>query len=109
MSGLELHAFIVLTWEALTMTKNANHSTLSQPSATPATQPSQPKPKQKRCPNQPSVLLAQFNWSRNDSAKTWLLIDLMEKPENFKVLFGTKPGENSSGESKNAVFQRIAR
>ncbi|KAF8493592.1 hypothetical protein JB92DRAFT_2625940, partial [Gautieria morchelliformis] len=47
-------------------------------------------------------------WSANKNAKIWELITELSKPENFKVLFRKKDQkENTSGESKNAVFTRI--
>ncbi|KAL0563711.1 hypothetical protein V5O48_018354 [Marasmius crinis-equi] len=80
----------------------------SQPPIPPASSQQAIKAKRTRSANRPTTLPAQFDWSGQNNEKTWLLIDHMERTENFKVLFGTKAGENSSGESKNSVYQRIA-
>ncbi|KAF8872044.1 hypothetical protein BD779DRAFT_1401922, partial [Infundibulicybe gibba] len=48
-------------------------------------------------------------WSFNESAAVYRLIDEMEKTENRKVLFGAGEGENTSGETKTKVLQRMAK
>ncbi|KAK7442942.1 hypothetical protein VKT23_015886 [Stygiomarasmius scandens] len=40
--------------------------------------------------------------------ETWDLINEIRKKNNSKVLFGPEVGENTSGDSKNAVYKRIA-
>ncbi|KAJ7310011.1 hypothetical protein DFH08DRAFT_899132 [Mycena albidolilacea] len=48
-------------------------------------------------------------WAANDGHLILWLIDLIQEHENFIVLFGKKdPKENTSGESKVAVYTRIA-
>ncbi|KAJ7577898.1 hypothetical protein C8J56DRAFT_737782, partial [Mycena floridula] len=74
--------------------------------------------------DQPETALPDLDWSEDDGKLTWNLITQIEKPENFKVLFGTKAGEaiistflwlqmlnhpqNTSGDSKAKVHRRIA-
>jgi len=36
----------------------------------------------------PHLSLPPIHWTKNDAALTWSLIGELEKPENFKVLFG---------------------
>ncbi|KAG7092065.1 hypothetical protein E1B28_008446 [Marasmius oreades] len=74
----------------------------------PSSQPKKPTIRRPHNANKPSPLPVQFDWSGDKNTKTRSLIDLMEKPENFKVLFGMKKGENSSSDSKSTVYQRIA-
>jgi len=40
--------------------------------------------------------------------KTWNLITQIKLSENFKVLYGQAANENSSGDTKHAIHQRIA-
>jgi len=47
-------------------------------------------------------------WSHNNSDLIWKLITQLQHPSNFKTLFGTSPGENTSGDTKVAVYKRIA-
>ncbi|KAI0075047.1 hypothetical protein K474DRAFT_1571235, partial [Panus rudis PR-1116 ss-1] len=42
-------------------------------------------------------------------APVFALLAELEKPENFKVIFGPKKGENTSGDRKMKVFRRIGR
>jgi len=52
--------------------------------------------------------LPKINWSANKGAVTWALIGQMEVKENRLVLFGKQSkDENTSGESKIAVYKRI--
>ncbi|KAF8186682.1 hypothetical protein BJ912DRAFT_852063 [Pholiota molesta] len=55
------------------------------------------------------VKIPELQWAEDDYKKTWEFINLLEKEENYKVLFGKKaPGENTSGDTRIAVFRRIA-
>ncbi|KAJ3769024.1 hypothetical protein FB446DRAFT_238756 [Lentinula raphanica] len=46
-----------------------------------------------------------IKWTETE---TWSLIAQIKAGENFKVLYGQAANENSSGDTKNAVHQRIA-
>jgi len=39
----------------------------------------------------------------------WNLINELEKKENFQTLYGTKKGENSSGDTKIKVYKPAGR
>ncbi|KAJ7915252.1 hypothetical protein B0H13DRAFT_1610667, partial [Mycena leptocephala] len=53
--------------------------------------------------------LGPIAWSANKGYLVLSLIDLIQEKENFIILFGKKdPEENTSGESKVAVYSRIA-
>ncbi|KAI0090051.1 hypothetical protein BDY19DRAFT_863936, partial [Irpex rosettiformis] len=39
----------------------------------------------------------------------WELLAEVEKSENYKVLLGTQPGENTSGDMKNTVYTCIGK
>ncbi|KAF8872748.1 hypothetical protein CPB84DRAFT_1799021 [Gymnopilus junonius] len=48
-------------------------------------------------------------WGDKDDELIWKLLTECEKPVNYKVLFGKKKTtENTSGDSKAAMFKQIA-
>ncbi|KAH9971582.1 hypothetical protein BGW80DRAFT_1460533 [Lactifluus volemus] len=50
-----------------------------------------------------------INWSANKSSLIWALLVEIEKDENYRVLYGKKDvTENTCGETKVAVYNRIA-
>ncbi|KAJ7282936.1 hypothetical protein C8J57DRAFT_55130 [Mycena rebaudengoi] len=52
--------------------------------------------------------LPSFPWKDNDNKLIWELLTEAEKPENSKILFGTRAkGENTSGDRKVTVYKRI--
>ncbi|TFK54390.1 hypothetical protein OE88DRAFT_1733055 [Heliocybe sulcata] len=52
--------------------------------------------------------LAEVPWSLENHHLTWALISELESLENYKVLFGKKdPSENTSGDTKAAVYRMI--
>ncbi|KAJ7124037.1 hypothetical protein C8R46DRAFT_971700 [Mycena filopes] len=52
--------------------------------------------------------LPSIKWVADDGALTWALIEQMEVKQNRLVLFGKQDkSENTSGDSKTAVFKRI--
>ncbi|KAJ6600082.1 hypothetical protein B0H10DRAFT_2231118 [Mycena sp. CBHHK59/15] len=59
------------------------------------------------CKNLPK--LAQITWATDEGALTWILLEKLQKKENFVVLFGKQdPKENTSGDRKMTVYERIA-
>ncbi|KAF9781530.1 hypothetical protein BJ322DRAFT_1022944 [Thelephora terrestris] len=54
--------------------------------------------------------LEDIDWAKNKHELVFALLDQLERPENFKVLFGKKdPSEvNTSRRSKTAMFKSIA-
>ncbi|KAJ7037114.1 hypothetical protein C8F04DRAFT_953193, partial [Mycena alexandri] len=53
--------------------------------------------------------LPAIQWASNDGLLIWRLLDLIQKKENFVVLFGKQdPKENTSGDNKITVYERIA-
>ncbi|THU80169.1 hypothetical protein K435DRAFT_696237, partial [Dendrothele bispora CBS 962.96] len=40
--------------------------------------------------------------------QVWALIGEIKKAKNLKVLYGTKEGENTSGDTKSTVYNRLA-
>ncbi|KAJ6555530.1 hypothetical protein B0H10DRAFT_1690033, partial [Mycena sp. CBHHK59/15] len=53
--------------------------------------------------------LAQIAWAADEGALTWILLEKLQKKENFVVLFGKQdPKENTSGDRKITVYERIA-
>ncbi|KAI0725004.1 hypothetical protein C8Q72DRAFT_935049 [Fomitopsis betulina] len=50
-----------------------------------------------------------IDWKANNGALLWQLIGELEKPENFRVLFGKRDkNENTSGDRKITVYKRVA-
>ncbi|KAH9829290.1 uncharacterized protein C8Q71DRAFT_728162 [Rhodofomes roseus] len=52
---------------------------------------------------------ASWGTNKNPNARCWKLIEQLEKKEHRKVLIGRKKGEKSSGDTKVAVSNAIAR
>ncbi|KAJ7621941.1 hypothetical protein DFH06DRAFT_1340940 [Mycena polygramma] len=53
--------------------------------------------------------LPPIHWAANDGYLTFELLGHVQEKENFIILFGKQdPKENTSGERKNAVCERIA-
>ncbi|KAJ7184067.1 hypothetical protein C8R46DRAFT_882667 [Mycena filopes] len=60
------------------------------------------------CPKEKSTLPS-IQWSANGSDLIWRLLGHVQEKENFLVLFGKQdPKENTSGDNKIKVFERIA-
>ncbi|KDR82164.1 hypothetical protein GALMADRAFT_59519 [Galerina marginata CBS 339.88] len=59
-------------------------------------------------PKAPKPKLPDIPWSEDEDKLVWSFLTELEKDENYKVLFGKKTvNENTSGDSKTAVFKRI--